>query len=47
MAEFYIIVLVGCIGIGAYAYHMVKMQGQIDYLNESMERQARKFEEDE
>ena len=43
--EFYIIGLLGAVSLAGYTWHIFKMQGEIDYLNDQMERQARKFEE--
>ena len=43
--EFYIIGLFGVVGILGYTWQILKMQGEIDYLNEQMARDARKFEE--
>ncbi len=43
--EFYIIGLFGVIGLLGYTWQILKMQGEIDHLNDHMERQARKFEE--
>ena len=43
--EFYIIGLLGVVSVAGYTWHILKMQGEIDSLNDHMERQARKFEE--
>ena len=43
--EFYIIGLFGIVGLLGYTWQILKMQGEIDHINDHMERQARKFEE--
>tara|TARA_Y100001970_G_scaffold52693_3_gene66663 strand:- start:16115 stop:16252 length:138 start_codon:yes stop_codon:yes gene_type:complete len=44
--EFYIIALFGCVGVIGYAYHMIKMQKEIEVLNDRMDAEMRRFEEE-
>ena len=47
MIEFYVIMFFGLVGVAGYAHHMLKMQKEIETLNDRMDAQLRRLQEKE